>query len=135
MTKILGGDSHSLFPSIKDKNFLSPHICQIDTFRLKWNIRGDAAHVRQLLNCFHASPSEGCTITPSTASCDWCHVMCSAVLGDKNNLCSLGVIGKYLSFLYATRVFPCQLWVCNGNAHMSCTRSAEVRAHVNFLVS
>ena len=59
-----------------------------------------------LLKCFHASPSEGCTITPSTAWCDWCHVMCSAVLSDMNNLCSLGVIGKYLSFLYATRVFP-----------------------------
>jgi hypothetical protein len=30
----------------------------------------------------------------------------SAILSDMNNLCSLGVIGKYLSFLYATRVFP-----------------------------
>jgi hypothetical protein len=32
--------------------------------------------------------------------------MCSAVLGDMNNLCNLGVIEKYLSFLYAMRVFP-----------------------------
>jgi hypothetical protein len=30
--------------------------------------------------------------------------MCSAVLGDMNNLCNLSVIGKYLNFLYATRV-------------------------------
>ena len=59
-----------------------------------------------LLKCFQASPSEGCIITPSTAWCDWCHVMCSAVLDDMNNLCNLGVIGKYLRFLYATRVFP-----------------------------
>jgi hypothetical protein len=51
------------------------------------------------------SPSEWCTITPSTASYNWCHVMCSVVLGDMNNICSLSVIGKYLSFLYATRVF------------------------------
>jgi len=26
VTKILGGDSHSIFPLIKDKNSLSPHI-------------------------------------------------------------------------------------------------------------
>jgi len=43
-------------------------------------------------------------ITQSTASYDWCHVMCSAVFGVMNNLCSLGVIWKYLSFLCATRV-------------------------------
>jgi hypothetical protein len=58
-----------------------------------------------LLKCFHTSPSKGCTITPSTTSCDWCHVMCSAVFGDMNNLRSLGVIEKSLSFLCATRVF------------------------------
>ena len=30
--------------------------------------------------------------------------MCSTVLDDMNNLYSLDVIGKYLSFLYVTRV-------------------------------
>jgi hypothetical protein len=33
VTKILGDDSHSLIPLIKNKNFLSPHICQIHTWR------------------------------------------------------------------------------------------------------
>jgi len=33
VTKILGGDSHSCFPLIKDKNSLSPHICLIDTIK------------------------------------------------------------------------------------------------------
>jgi hypothetical protein len=55
------------------------------------------------LDMFKACP---CTITLSTVLCDWCHVMCSAILGDMNNLCNLGVVGKYLSFLYATRFFP-----------------------------
>jgi len=37
------------FSLIKDKNFLSPYICQIDIYilDLKWNIRRDAIHVRQ----------------------------------------------------------------------------------------
>jgi hypothetical protein len=32
--------------------------------------------------------------------------MCSAILGDMNNLYNLGVIRKYLCFLYAMRDFP-----------------------------
>jgi hypothetical protein len=76
-----------------------------------------------MLKYLHASLLKGCTITPSTASCDWCHVMCSAIFGDMNNLCSLGVIGRYLSFLYATKVLPCQSWVYNENAYMFYTRS------------
>jgi len=32
MSRILGGDSYSNFPHIKDKNFLSPYICQIDLY-------------------------------------------------------------------------------------------------------
>jgi hypothetical protein len=52
----------------------------------------------------------------------WCHVMCSTVFGDINNLCNLGVIEKYLTFLCATESFPCHSWVYNENAHMLCTR-------------
>jgi len=44
VTKILGGDSHSLIPLIKDKKSLSPHICQIHT---RVDDHRDAAHVRQ----------------------------------------------------------------------------------------
>ena len=47
MTKILGGDSHSIFPLIKGKNSLSPHICHI---RLDFEggcFRRDAVYVRQ----------------------------------------------------------------------------------------
>ena len=48
MTRILGGDSHSNFLLIKDKNFLSPHICQIDHYIFPWVVDDcrDAAHVR-----------------------------------------------------------------------------------------
>jgi hypothetical protein len=72
-----------------------------------------------MLKCFQASPSEGCSITLSTTSYDWCHVMCSTVIGDMNNL---GVIGKYLSFLCSIKFFPCQSWVYNENVHMFYTR-------------
>jgi len=36
VTKILGGDSHSIFPLIKDKNSLSPHIYHIGCIFLGW---------------------------------------------------------------------------------------------------
>jgi hypothetical protein len=46
--QILGGDSHSCFPLIKDKNFLSPYVFQIDKYPyLRVNDIADAAHVRQ----------------------------------------------------------------------------------------
>jgi len=45
-------------------------------------------------------------MTPFTASYEWCHVMCSTVFGDVNNLCNLGVIGKFLNFICATSPSP-----------------------------
>jgi len=59
-----------------------------------------------LLDCVQASPSEGCTMIQSFTSCKWCHVMCSNVFENINNLCSLWVIGKYLSYLYVTNFLP-----------------------------
>jgi hypothetical protein len=52
VTKILGGDSHSNFPLIRDKNILSPHIFHMDKkieSNLKVDDRRDAVHVRQYL--------------------------------------------------------------------------------------
>jgi hypothetical protein len=50
VTKILGGDSYSIFPLIKDKNSLSPHtfarLIEDNNFE-GGCFRRDAAHVRQ----------------------------------------------------------------------------------------
>jgi hypothetical protein len=45
VTEILGGDSLSRFPLIKDKNFLSHNICQIDTIH-EVEYHHDAAQVQ-----------------------------------------------------------------------------------------
>jgi hypothetical protein len=39
-----------------------------------------------LLKCFQTSPLKGCTITPSTTSCEWCYAMCSTIFCETNNL-------------------------------------------------
>jgi hypothetical protein len=97
-----------------------------------------------LLKCFQALPMEWCVITPFTASCNLCRVMCSIIFGDMNNFYSLCMIGKYISFLYVTSPSPAnhefitrmptysvlgQLYIFKVVQH------AEVWTHVNFLVS
>jgi hypothetical protein len=56
------------FSLIKDKNFLSLHICQIDIhylhFQIKWNFHRDAAHVRQEVN---RNPKRGTSFHTWTA--------------------------------------------------------------------
>jgi hypothetical protein len=47
VTKILGGNSHSIFPLIKEKNSLSPHICHIRYGDEGEFFRHDATHMRQ----------------------------------------------------------------------------------------
>ena len=77
------------------------------------------------------------TITPSTASCDWCHIICPVVFGDINNLYSLGVIEKYLSFFMCYKsLFPVSSGFIMGMLKCSALgQHVEVLTRVNFLVS
>jgi len=76
-----------------------------------------------LLKCFQASPLEWCIITLSIASCEWCHVMCLSIFSVMNNLCSLYVIRKYISFYVQQELSSCLFWVYNKHVHMFYTQS------------
>jgi hypothetical protein len=70
--------------------------------------------------------------------------MCSAVFGDMNNLYSLGVIERYLSFFMgdmslflASTEFITRMSTCPALSQLSIfkvVQHAEVWTHVNFLV-
>jgi len=98
-----------------------------------------------ILNHFKDSPSKGYIMNPSTVSCEWCHVMHPIVFGDMNNFYNLGMIEKYLSFLYTRKslspasfgFIPSMLisFALGQICIFKVVQNAEVWSHVNFFVS
>ena len=84
------------YGATKDSNGLNPFVhksrCTLCDFIENWGYI--------LLNYLQVSPLEMCTMTPFTSLYEWCHVMCSVVFKDINNLYNIRMVGKFQIFIY-----------------------------------